>query len=94
MPRDANLFEQTGGSILNAYLLLKENPGANIPYSWIERASESRQKMHSQISKVLKQNKLNGFYQLKEYETKYQKECFYYGLRMLLDLERNGKTEL
>jgi len=94
MPREANLFEQTNGSILKAYLLLKENPGANIPYSWFERASESRKAMHKEISKVLKMNKLNGYYQLKEFETKYQKECFYYGLRILLELEREQKTTL
>lgn len=94
MPREAQLFEQTKGSILQAYLLLKENPGANIPYSWYERAAESRKKMHKEISKALKTNSLTDYYKIKEFETKYNKECFYYGLRLLLELERNKSTNL
>lgn len=93
-PREAKLFEQTGGSILKAYLLLKENPGTNIPYSWYERASQSKRRIHSDISEVLKKDSLKGYYKLKEFETKYRKECFYYGLRLLLELERNKKTNL
>ena len=29
---------------------------------------------------------------LKEWELAYRKECFYYGIRVLLELERNGST--
>lgn len=87
MPRKARLFEKTGGSILKSYLLLKENPGTNIPFSWYERAKTSQKKLHKEISELLKTNSLNGLYKLKEFEIKCNKECFYHGLRLLLKLE-------
>lgn len=31
---------------------------------------------------------------LREWETAYQKECFYYGIRALLELDRKGSTRL
>jgi hypothetical protein len=31
---------------------------------------------------------------LEEWELAYRKECFYYGIRVLLDLDRTGKTKL
>lgn len=31
---------------------------------------------------------------LHQWETAYQKECFYYGIRALLELQRKGKTRL
>jgi len=31
---------------------------------------------------------------LRQWEVAYQKECFYYGIRVLLELERAGSTEL
>ena len=30
---------------------------------------------------------------LKEWEVAYQKECFYYGIRVLLELDREGETQ-
>ena len=30
---------------------------------------------------------------LKQWELAYQKECFYYGIRVLLELERDGTTD-
>ena len=94
MPREAQLFESTNGSILKAYLLLKENSGSNITPNWYKRSALSRKKMHNDIATILKKNKLTGFYALKEFETKYQKECFYKGLRILLELERQGESRL
>src|SRR6267142_2188740 len=41
MPREASLFAETEGSVLEAYLLMKSS-GANIPPAWIDRARVSR----------------------------------------------------
>jgi hypothetical protein len=41
MVREAALFEQTSGSPLEAYLLLRR-AGKNVPLSWFERASVAR----------------------------------------------------
>lgn len=43
MPREANLFDETSGSALEAYLLLRRD-GGNIPQACIDRACESRRK--------------------------------------------------
>jgi len=37
MPREASLFDETDGSALEAYLLLRQD-GGNIPPAWIDRA--------------------------------------------------------
>ena len=94
MPREATLFEQSGGSPLRAYLMLKSGGSANIPPNWITRARASRQTRHSNMAKLLKKGRVQDFPQLEDWELAYRKECFYQGIRILLDLERNGKTKL
>ncbi|MGC2420845.1 MAG: hypothetical protein WA405_04250 [Candidatus Acidiferrales bacterium] len=94
MPREAGLFESSKGSVLKAYLLLKSGGSANIPPNWIERARESRKNREATIASLLRKGKLQDFPQLEDWELKYRKECFYKGLRALLELERSGKTKL
>ncbi len=93
MPRQAELFEATDGSLLIAYLLLREQ-GANIPPAWLERSRESRKKREKELARLLKAGKLDAANYIREWELFYRKECFYYGLRALLELERAGKTKL
>ena len=42
MPREASLFDESGGSPARAYLLLKRQGSGNIPPAWIDRARASR----------------------------------------------------
>lgn len=93
MPREAGLFEAAGGSVVEAYFLLRAE-GGNIPPMWIERASESRKNREKQLAELLESNSLDAVQALRDWELSYQKECFYYGLRALLEMARNGKTKL
>ncbi len=92
MTRKARLFEEVKGSVLEGYLLLRES-GANIPPTWITRASESRRNLHKEVALVLRKGELNGLSKLRQWEERYNKECFYRGIRALLELQRKGKTE-
>jgi hypothetical protein len=93
MPREASLYEEANGSIVEAYFLLKEG-SANIPPMWIERARESRKKLHKDVATILRKENLLGIQQLRDFELRFRKENFYQGLRILLELERQGKTKL
>lgn len=93
MPREAGLFEAANGSVVAGYFLLRQR-GGNIPPNWIERALDSRKSRQKELGKLLKIKSLDALPFLKDWELAYQKECFYYGLRILLELERKGKTKL
>jgi hypothetical protein len=92
MPREAELFEASGGSVVEGYFLLRQGRG-NIPLSWIDRASTSRKTRQKEVGKLLRLKSLDALPLLKDWELAYKKECFYYGLRVLLELERHGKTK-
>jgi len=94
MPREAALFDQSGGSVLRAYLLLKSGGSANIPPMWIERAKESRKRREGDVAKALRKGKMKDVTTVEDWELAYRKECFYRGLRTLLELERDGKSKL
>lgn len=93
MPREAALFDSTNGNLFLAFLALREE-GANIPPAWIERSTESRKKRERELARLLKAGKLDAANHIRDWELAYRKECFYYGLRALLELERAGKTKL
>jgi hypothetical protein len=93
MPREAGLFEAANGSVVEAYYLIRKS-GSNIPPNWIDRSEASRKKREKELGKLLKAKHLDAVSLLKDWEVAYQKECFYYGLRALLELERTGKTGL
>jgi hypothetical protein len=60
----------------------------------MDRARESRKNRETEIAKVLQKGRVTDLIRLEDWELVYRKECFYYGLRVLLELERSGKTEL
>ena len=93
MPREANLFDGTGGSVVEAFVLLRAE-GKNIPPAWIERATESRKSREKELAELLRKNRLDAVQSLRDWELAYRKECFYYGLRALFDLQRGGTTKL
>jgi hypothetical protein len=91
MPREANLFEEASGSPLEGYFLLKANSG-NVPPRWIENAKESRRRRHKIVAAALKEGNWGDIAALRDWEASYRKECFYNGIRILFELERNGKS--
>lgn len=96
MPREAELFENARGSVVEGYLLLKQS-GGNIPRSWIDRAQESRRKRHRDVVRALKNKEYGlaeGIRTLRDWELAFEKESFYRGIRILMELERKGKTDL
>lgn len=93
MPKEADLFEAASGSPVEGYLLLKAS-GGNIPPMWIERARHSRQNRQKDVARALRKGKISDIMKLREWEEAYRKECFYYGIRVLLELERSGSTDL
>lgn len=93
MPREAGLFDGTNGSAMEAYLLLRRD-GGNIPPAWIDRATASRKTREKALAKALRGNSLDAISLLRDWELAYRKECFYYGIRALMELQRSGKTKL
>lgn len=93
MPREASLFDETDGSALEAYLLLRQD-GGNIPPAWIDRARASRKNREKALAQALEKNSLDALPLLRDWEVAYRKECFYYGIRALMELQRSGKTKL
>jgi len=93
VPREANLFDQAGGSVVRGYILLKQN-GGNIPPKWIDRAGASRVNRHKAVADALENGGPADIAVLEDWELAYRKECFYYGIRALFELERQGGTKL
>lgn len=93
MPREATLFDETNGSVVEGYLLLRQD-GGNIPPAWIDRSSAARKKREKVLAQALKENSLDALSMLRDWELAYRKECFYYGIRALMELQRAGKTKL
>lgn len=92
MPREATLFETTGGSVVEAFWALRTE-GKNIPPKWIERSRVSRKNREKKLAKLIRANNLDAVADLKSWETAFKKEFFYTGLRILLELERQGKSK-
>jgi hypothetical protein len=93
MPREAGLFDAAGANPWRGYLLLKER-GGNLPPMWIERSRQARRSRQPRVAKVLKNGPVSEVLILEDWALAYQKECFYRGVRALLELERTGKTKL
>lgn len=91
--REAALFDVTGGSVLEAFLILRAE-GKNVPPSWIDRAEKSRKNRQKRLGKLLLSKNIDAVQAIKDWELAYRKECFYYGVRLLMELERYGKTKL
>lgn len=94
MPREAALFELAGGSPLKGYMILKKNGGGNIPPQWVERAAESRRNRHEEVTRTLRKGSVAEYHVLEDWDLAFRKESFYRGIRVLMELERNGKTKL
>lgn len=87
---DPTLYEEANGDPVTGYMLLKSR-GGNVPPAWIDRYSKSRKKKELDLAKILKAG-FKGYADLLEWQEIYKKECFYYGIRALFEIERNGQT--
>jgi hypothetical protein len=107
MPRQAKLFDASGGSVVRGYQKFR----ANIPPRWIKNARSSRKRIEPEIAKGLRsldrlrtdrprarvairnaQKELRSV--LDRWEMAYRKESFYRGIRVLLELQREGSSTL
>ena len=107
MPREAKLFLSSSGSVVRGFLKFRANiPPRWIKNA---RSSRKRlepeiakalrnvrtvqlKRPHARV--VLKQVKHRAKTVMAQWETAYQKENFYRGIRVLLELERNGSSKL
>lgn len=87
-----SLFDRAGGSPVVGYMLLKSER-KNVPPRWIERYQESRRNKHDDVAQALKRKGFLGYSKLLEWEESYKKEYFYQGIRILMELDRNGESD-
>ena len=87
-----SLFDRAGGSPVVGYMLLRSE-GKNVPPSWIERYQESRRNKHDAVAKAIKRKGFLGYSALLDWEESYKKEYFYQGIRILMELDRNGESD-
>ncbi len=90
MAEEHTLYKEAGGSPLKGYLLLKSE-NKNVPPNWVERYTKIRRDKHEAVTQALHDG-FKGYATLCEWEEAYLKECFYYGIRILFELEREGKS--
>ena len=107
MPRKARLFTSSSGSAVRAFLKFRANiPPRWIKNAQTSRKRiepEIVEALHSMIS--IRRNRPRAHVALKKanhefkavlsrWETAYNKENFYRGIRILLELQRNGSSKL
>jgi hypothetical protein len=107
MPREPKLFNASKGSPSRGFLRLAGNlppswidraitsrkalePGVLNAIRKLKRLRVKRP--NARVTIKAAEGELRAA--LREWETAYQKECFYYGIRVLLELERGGSTRL
>jgi hypothetical protein len=106
MPREAKLFERFKGSPAKALLKLTGNIPPNwIDRAREARKSregdlakamqrlQNLQVNRPRAAAAIKASQAEVKVLLQDWQTSYQKECFYNGLRVLLELSRDGKSE-
>jgi hypothetical protein len=58
------------------------------------RAKESQKNREKNVASRVKEGKVKDFLIVEDWEVAYRKECFSRGLRVLLELERDGQSLL
>jgi hypothetical protein len=107
MPREARLFDSSSGSSVRGFLKLHANipprwienartsrkrlePEIDKCFRHILRLRKTRPGATVRIRNATKELKVV----LKQWETAYDKETFYRGIRILLDVQRYGSSQL
>lgn len=107
MAREARLFDQHGGSPSRALFKLRGNvPPSWIDRATDSRKSRQPEvakairklnrlrRARPNAKATIRSAEKDLRTALKDWEVAYRKECFYYGIRVLLELQRAGKTRL
>jgi len=107
MPRQAKLFSSSAGSVVRGYLKFRANitprwirnarssrkriePEIVRSLSTLKRVRKTRPRARVAIKDAATELKSI----LRHWETAYNKENFYRGIRILLELQRNGSSNL
>jgi|APFre7841882630_1041343.scaffolds.fasta_scaffold06308_4 hypothetical protein len=106
MPREAKLFERFKGSPAKALPKITANIPPNwIDRARVARKSreadlaKAMQRLQDlrdnrpRATAAIRASQAEVKVLLQDWQTSYQKECFYNGLRILLELSRDGKSE-
>jgi hypothetical protein len=105
LPREAKLFDASSGSAVRGFLKFNANipprwiknarasrkrlePEIVRIFGDLKRLQKARPNAHVTIKKTSKELRMA----LAQWETAYRKETFYRGLRVLLELQRNGSS--
>ena len=107
MPREAKLFLSSSGSVVRGFLKFRANipprwiKNARISRKRLEpeiakalRNVKTVQLKRPHARAALKDAKHHAKTVMAHWETAYQKENFYRGIRVLLELERSGSSKL
>jgi hypothetical protein len=107
MPREAKLFVSSSGSVVRGYLKFRANitprwirnarssrkriePEIVRALRGLTQLRKNRPRAHSAIENAGKEFRAV----LHRWETAYDKENFYRGIRIILELQRNGSSKL
>ena len=107
MPREARLFSSSSGSVVRAFLKFRANipprwiknartsrkrvePEVIQALGKLKRVRKTRPRARVAIMTASKEARAA----LNRWETAYNKESFYRGLRVLLELQRSGSSKL
>jgi hypothetical protein len=107
MPREAKLFVSSGGSAVRGFLKFRANipprwirnartsrkrmePDVDTAFRSFMRLRKNRPRARVAIRNAEKELRAV----LNRWETAYNKENFYRGIRILLELQRNGSSQL
>jgi hypothetical protein len=107
MPREAKLFDASSGSVVRGFLKFSANipprwiqnartsrkrlePEIVRAFGDLKRLRKTRPKARVTIKNAGKELRI----ELDRWETAYRKETFYRGLRVLLELQRNGSSRI
>lgn len=89
---ELSLFEEAQGDALEGFLLAKAR-NVNIPATWADRTRDARRNRHEAVVAALQAGDWSGIEVLRDWNEAYKRECFYYAVRVLLELDRNGESE-
>jgi hypothetical protein len=107
VPREARLFASSSGSVVRGFLKFRANipprwiqnarasrkrvePEVVRAFDTLRRLKKNRPRAHAAIQGAGKDLRMS----LQRWETAYSKESFYRGLRVLLELQRNGASKI
>jgi hypothetical protein len=93
MAREPKFFNDSKGDVIYGFLLGQRN-NFNISDNFIERATQSRMARQKLLKKAMQAKDQESYDLIKDWCESFKKECFYYGVKVLQDLQRTGKTKL